>query len=56
VNSDFTLRALAAQLMLRLLRFTWRNAAWKPVIHAYRSENKVLKDQVADIAAFCLRS
>ena len=55
VNSDFTLRALAAGMLLQRRKLICRCAAKKPVVHANRSERERIKDQVADKAAFRCR-
>ncbi len=47
MNSIFVLHARAAQILLQQRDFLHRLAAKKPVIHAIRSENNRLKDQVA---------
>lgn len=46
-RTDFVLRALAARMLLQRRKFLYRCAARKPVVHATRSENETLKDQVA---------
>ena len=51
----FVLRALAARKLLQQRKFLRRCAEGNAVIHASRSENETLKDQVADKAAACLR-
>ena len=45
------LRALVARKFLQQRKFLRRRAAGKPVIHACRSENKMLKEQVAALSA-----
>jgi|GEM_PF-6280269 len=50
---DFVLRALAARKLLQKRKSVRRCAAGKAVIHASRSENETLKDQVADVPDIC---
>jgi hypothetical protein len=48
VNSDFTLRVLAARNFLHTRQFSCRGAAGKPAIHDIRSKNESPNSQVAD--------
>lgn len=49
MNSIFVLRALEAHKLLQALCLCYRNAAKKPAIRTNRSDDEVVKDQVAGI-------